>query len=298
MGDVVFKYTTLLFAVIVLGLIVLMGFEMYEGSMESIAKFGWGFLGSSVWDPVQDTYGALPFIFGTVVSSALALVISLPLSLGVAIFLSELAPSYLERPLSFLIELLAGIPSIVYGLWGVFVLVPWIRTAVEPAISKTVGFLPIFHGAPYGFGMLAAGLILSVMVLPIVASISRDVLKSVPQTQREASLGLGATRWQSIRLILRDARSGIVGATLLGLGRAIGETMAVTMVIGNRPTITASLFDPAYTMASVLANEFTEATSSMYVSALVEIALLLFVVTIIVNMLARLLVWSVTRGNR
>ncbi|HTY37635.1 MAG TPA: phosphate ABC transporter permease subunit PstC, partial [Bacteroidota bacterium] len=247
LGDVVFKYTTLLFAVIVLGLIVLMGFEMYEGSMESIAKFGWGFLGSSVWDPVQDTYGALPFIFGTVVSSALALVISLPLSLGVAIFLSELAPSYLERPLSFLIELLAGIPSIVYGLWGVFVLVPWIRTAVEPAISKTVGFLPIFHGAPYGFGMLAAGLILSVMVLPIVASISRDVLKSVPQTQREASLGLGATRWQSIRLILRDARSGIVGATLLGLGRAIGETMAVTMVIGNRPTITASLFDPAYT---------------------------------------------------
>lgn len=297
LGDVIFKYTTMLFAVIVLALILLMGFEMYQDSKPSIAKFGWSFLTGTKWDPVQDVYGALPFIFGTLASSALALVIALPLSLGIAIYLSELAPPSLERPLSFLIELLAGIPSIVYGLWGVFVLVPWIRTSIEPFFSRTLGFLPLFHGAPYGFGMLAAGLILSIMVLPIVASISRDVLKSVPQTQREASLGLGATKWQSIRLILKDAKSGILGATLLGLGRAIGETMAVTMVIGNTPKISYSLFDPGYTMASVLANEFTEATSSMYVSSLVEIALILFVVTIVVNMLARILVWSFTKSQ-
>ncbi len=261
------------------------------------AKFGWGFLSGTTWDPVQDIYGALPFIFGTLASSTIGLLIALPLSMGIAIFLSELAPPSLERPLSFLIELLAGIPSIVYGLWGVFVLVPWIRTSIEPFFSHNLGFLPLFHGAPYGFGMLAAGLILSVMVLPIVASISRDVLKSVPQTQREASIGVGATKWQSIRLILKDARSGILGATLLGLGRAIGETMAVTMVIGNRPTISYSLFDPGYTMASVLANEFTEATSDMYISSLIEIALLLFIVTIIINILARFLVWSVTRSK-
>jgi phosphate transport system permease protein len=298
LGDVLFKYTTMIFAIVVLSLILLMGVEMYIDSKPAILKFGWGFLAASVWDPVQEIYGALPFIFGTLVSSAIALVIALPLSLGVAIFLSELAPPWMERPLSFLIELLAGIPSIVYGLWGIFVLVPWIRMSVEPALSSAFGFLPIFRGAPYGFGMLAAGLILAVMVLPIVASISRDVLKSVPQTQREASLGVGATRWQSIRLILNDAKSGILGATLLGLGRAMGETMAVTMVIGNRPTVSYSLFDPGYTMASVIANEFTEATSDMYISALVEIALLLFVMTIIVNMLARLLVWSVTRSKR
>jgi len=298
LGDVVFKYTTMIFAVIVLALILLMGYEMYQDSKPSILKFGWSFLTGTTWDPVREEYGALPFIFGTLVSSAIALVIALPLSIGIAIFLSELAPPRLERPLSFLIELLAGIPSIVYGLWGIFVLVPWIRTSIEPAFSRNLGFLPIFHGAPYGFGMLAAGLILSVMILPIIASISRDVLRSVPQTQREASLGLGATRWQSIRLILKDARSGILGATLLGLGRAIGETMAVTMVIGNRPTISYSLFDPGYTMASVIANEFTEATTDMYISALIEIALILFVMTIIVNMLARILVWSVTRSKR
>lgn len=295
LGDVIFKTVTLLFAVLVLGLIVLMGFKMYQDSRPSILKFGLEFLTSSTWDPVQENYGALPFIFGTLMSSAIALVISLPLSLGAAIFLSELAPPRIERPLSFLIELLAGIPSIVYGLWGIFVLVPWIRTSVEPPISKYLGFLPVFGGAPYGFGMLAAGLILAVMILPIIASISRDVLKSVPQLQREAALAIGATRWESTRIILRDARSGILGATLLGLGRAIGETMAVTMVIGNRPMISFSLFDPGYTMASVLANEFNEATSSMYVSALIEIALLLFLVTIVINMLARVLVWSVTR---
>jgi phosphate transport system permease protein len=281
-GDAAFKNMTLSFAVIVLGLILLMGYQMYEGARPAIDKFGWSFITSSVWDPVVEEFGALPFIFGTLVSSTLALLIAVPLSLGIAIVLSELIPPAFERPLSFLIELLAGIPSIVYGLWGIFVLVPWVRTSVEPPMSEYLGFLPLFHGAPYGFGMLTAGLILSVMILPIIASISRDVLKSVPQSQREASLAIGATRWESIRLILNDAKSGIVGAILLGLGRAIGETMAVTMVIG-------------YTMASVLANEFTEATTSMYISALMEIALLLFAITIIVNMLARLLVWSVTR---
>ena len=297
MGDVVFKYTTLFFAVMVLSLILLMAYEMYVDSRPSILKFGWGFLTGATWDPVQENYGALPFIFGTMVSSLLALVIALPMSLGIAVFLSEMAPPWLERPLSFLIELLAGIPSIVYGLWGIFILVPWIRTTIEPPLSGYLGFLPIFRGAPYGFGMLAAGLILSIMILPIIASISRDVLRAVPQLQREAALAIGATKWESVRLILKDAKSGILGATLLGLGRAVGETMAVTMVIGNTPTISASLFDPGYTMASVLANEFTEATTSMYISALIEVALLLFLITVIVNMLARLLVWSATRRN-
>lgn len=295
LGDVVFKYTTMIFAGFILLLVLLMGFEMYVQAKPSIEKFGWSFLTRTVWDPVQEEYGALPFVFGTLFSSLIALVIALPLSIGIAIFLSEMAPRWLEPPLSFLIELLAGIPSIVYGLWGIFVLVPWIRTFLEPLFSQHLDFIPLFRGAPYGFGMLAAGLILSIMVLPIVTSISRDVLKAIPQTQREASLALGATKWESVKLILGDAKSGIFGAVLLGLGRAIGETMAVTMVIGNTPSISISLFDPGYTMSSVLANEFTEATTSMYLSALIEIAFLLFGITIIINMLARLLVWSVTK---
>lgn len=294
-GDVLFKNVTLFFALIVLALALIMGYEMYRASIPSIQKFGWGFLNSSTWDPVQEKFGALPFMFGTVVSSILALLIALPLSLGVAVFLSELSPPWLEKPLSFLVELLAAIPSIVYGLWGIFVLAPWLRTTIEPFLGKRLGFLPLFHGVPYGFGMLAAGIILSIMVLPIITSISRDVLRSIPNTQREAALALGATKWESTRIVLRSAKSGIFGATLLGLGRAVGETMAVTMVIGNRPEISFSLFDPSYTMASVLANEFTEATTDLYISALVEIALLLFIITIILNALARLVVWSVTR---
>ncbi len=295
LGDSIFKNLTLLFAVSVFILVVLMAYEMYQSSLLSIDKFGWKFLITSTWDPVQEIYGVLPMIYGTLVSSLIALLITLPLSIGVAIFLSELAPSWLEKPLSFLVELLAGIPSIVYGLWGIFVLVPFIREVVEPFLSENFGFLPIFEGAPYGFGMLAAILILSIMVLPIISSISRDILKSVPQSQREAALALGATKWQSTKIVLKDAKSGILGATMLGLGRAVGETMAVTMVIGNRPLISSSLFDPAYTMASVIANEFTEATSDMYLSALVELALVLFVITIFINGLARLLVWSMER---
>ncbi len=295
LGDLIFERLTLLFAVSVFLLVLLMGYEMYLGSKLSIDKFGWSFLVNSTWDPVQEIYGALPIIYGTVVSSLLALIIALPLSIGVAIYLAEVAPPWLEKPLSFLVELLAGIPSVIYGLWGIFVLVPWIRTDVEPYLSDKLGFLPFFRGAPYGFGMLAAVLILSIMVLPIISSISRDVLKSVPHSQREAALALGATKWQSTIIVLKDAKSGILGATMLGLGRAIGETMAVTMVIGNRALISPSLFDPSYTMASVIANEFTEATSEMYLSALIQLALVLFVITIIINAFAHLLVWSMSR---
>lgn len=295
LGDFIFERLTLFFAVLVFLLVILMGYEMYQGSKISIEKFGWSFLTNSVWDPVMEVYGALPIIYGTIVSSFLALVISVPLSIGIAVFLSELSPDWLEKPLSFLVELLAGIPSVVYGLWGIFVLVPWIRTDVEPFLSEHLGFLPFFRGAPYGYGMLAAVLILAIMVLPIVSSISRDILKSVPQSQREAALALGATRWQSTKIVLKDAKSGILGATMLGLGRAVGETMAVTMVIGNRASISASLFDPSYTMASVIANEFTEATSEMYLSVLIQLALVLFVLTIIINALAKLLVWSMER---
>jgi phosphate transport system permease protein len=295
LGDFIFKNLTLLFAIFVFSLVFLMAFEMCRGSQESINKFGWNFLTSTTWDPVQDVYGALPFIYGTVVSSVLALIIAIPLGLGVAVLLSELAPRWLAVPTGFIVELLAAIPSIVYGLWGVFVLVPWLRTVVEPFLRKSLGFLPFFKGAPYGFGMLAAGLILAIMVLPIIISISRDVLKAIPNTYREASLALGATKWETTKIVLSGAKSGIVGASLLGLGRAIGETMAVTMVIGNRPEISASLFNPSYSMASVIANEFSEATSDLYVSSLIEIALVLFAVTIILNALARLIIWSVSK---
>ncbi len=296
-GDTVFKYLTSFFASLVLVLIVLMIYEMYAASIPTIEKFGWKFLFSSVWDPVKDEYGALPFIYGTLVSSFIALVIALPLGVGIAIFLSELAPRWLEQPFSFFVELLAGIPSIVYGIWGFFVMVPWVRSTVEPFLSKNFGFIPLFEGAPYGVGMLSAGVILSIMILPIIASISRDVLKSVPVSQKEAALALGSTRWEATRIAISYCRSGIIGATILGLGRALGETMAVTMVIGNRPIIKTSLFEPGYTMASVLANEFTEATSQLYISALIEIALVLFVIAILVNSIARLLVWSFTKNS-
>ena len=294
-GDKVFKTTTMLFALFVFALVFLMGYEMVRGSELSLKQFGWKFLTTSKWDPVAEEYGALPVIFGTLVSSLLALLIALPLSIGVAIFLSELAPRWLERPVSFLVELLAAIPSIVYGLWGIFVLVPWLRNSVEPFLIKNAGFLPFFKGVPYGFGMLAAGIILAIMVLPIISSISRDVLRAIPNSQREAAFALGATKWETTKIVLSDGKSGLLGATLLGLGRAVGETMAVTMVIGNRPEISYSLLDPGYSMASVIANEFAEATSSLYTSALIEIALILFIVTIILNVIARLIVLSITK---
>ena len=302
LGDRV--YTALVLASVWLVLLLAAGLvaALVWESWEAIRTFGFRFLATSEWDPVAGEFGALPFIYGTLVSSALALIIAVPLSLGAAIFLAELAPSWIRPPISFLIEMLAAVPSVVYGLWGIFVLVPWLRDWVQPILGRTLGFLPLFQGPPYGIGMLAAGVILSIMVVPYITSVSREILLAVPGSQREAALGLGATRWEATRMaVLRYGRSGLIGAILLGLGRALGETMAVTMVIGNRPEIAASLFAPGYTMSSVLANEFTEATSDLYVSALVEIGLLLLVVTVVVNGLARLLVWSVggpARGGR
>src|SRR5262245_41265761 len=260
----------------------------------SVRAFGLQFLYTSVWDPVAERFGAVPFIYGTVVSSLLALLISVPLGLGAAIYLAELAPQWIRTPIAFLVELVAAIPSVVYGLWGIFVLAPLLRVWVQPALGRTLGFLPLFQGTPYGAGILASRITLPIMVVPFITAVGREVLLAVPNTQREAALALGATRWETTRMaVLRYGRSGLIGAILLGLGRALGETMAVTMVIGNRPEISASLFAPGYTMASVLANEFTEATSDLYLSALVQIGLLLLVVTVLVTALARLLVWTV-----
>jgi phosphate transport system permease protein len=260
----------------------------------ALRAFGWRFLVTSTWDPVAEHFGALPLIYGTLVSSGLALLLAVPLGIGAAVYLAELAPVWIRPPITFLVELLAAVPSVIYGLWGVFVLAPFLRGYVQPALGRTLGFLPLFQGPPYGVGMLAAGLILAIMVVPFIIAVSREVLLAVPTAQREAALALGATRWETTRIaVLRYGRSGLVGAVLLGLGRALGETMAVTMVIGNRPAIAASLFAPGYTLASMLANEFTEATSDLYLAALIEVGLLLFVVTVLVNALARLLVWSV-----
>jgi phosphate transport system permease protein len=282
----------------VVALLALIVYQLVVGSQLSWHAFGWKFFGQSDWNPVEDHYGALPFMFGTIVSSLLALVIAVPLSLGVAVFITEMCPIRLRGILSFTTELLAAIPSVVYGLWAIFVLVPALRQYVQPLLAKLFGWTGLFSGPLYGYSMLAAGVILAIMIIPIVSSIAREVLTVVPQHQREAVLALGATRWEMVRMgVLRNARAGIVGAIILGLGRALGETMAVTMVIGNRPDIAKSLFAPGYTMASVLANEFTEATGDLYLSALIEIGLALFFVTIVVNALARLMVWSVTRGQ-
>jgi phosphate transport system permease protein len=282
----------------VLGLLVLIVYELMSGSKLSWHAFGFKFFAASDWDPVRESFGALPFIYGTIVSSVLALIIAVPLAIGVAVFTTEMCPKALRGPLSFFVELLAAIPSVIYGLWAIFVLVPLLSNYIEPFLSKTFGWTGLFEGAPYGIGMLAAGIILAIMIIPIISSITREVLMVVPQHQREGVLALGATRWEMIRVgVLRNARAGIVGGIILGLGRALGETMAVTMVIGNRVDIPKSLFGQGYTMASVLANEFSEATGDMYLSALIEIGLALFFVTIIVNALAQLLVWTVTRGQ-
>jgi phosphate transport system permease protein len=263
----------------------------------AVQRFGARFFVTSTWDPVAGTFGVLPFIYGTVVSSALALLIAVPLGLGVAIFLSELVPGWLRAPIGFLVELLAAIPSVVIGLWGIFVLVPWVRGSLSPLLKSALGFLPLFSGPPLGIGMLAAGLVLAVMVVPFIVAVSTEVMRAVPPSQREAALALGATRWETTRTaVLPYARSGIVGAIFLALARALGETMAVTMVIGNVPQIKASLFAPAYTIPAVIANEFAEATGDLYLAALVYAGLVLFVVTVAVNALARLLVRRVSRG--
>jgi phosphate transport system permease protein len=281
----------------ILALVVLIVFELITKSSLSWHAFGFKFFIASEWDPVNDKYGALPFVYGTLVSSLLSLLIAVPLAIGTAVFVTELSPRWLRNPLAFTTELLAAIPSVIYGLWAIFVLVPLLRQYVQPGLAKYFGWTTLFEGPPYGIGMLAAGIILAIMILPIISSITREVMTAVPQQQREAVLALGATRWEMIRTgVLRNARAGILGGVILGLGRALGETMAVTMVIGNRPEIAKSLFAPGYTMASVIANEFSEATGDTYLSALVEVGLALFLVTIIVNIFAQLLVWSVTRG--
>ena len=297
LGDRLFRWLTAAFATGIVLLLAAMALQLLRAAAPALRRFGPGFVVSQQWDPVRDLFGALPFIYGTVVSSLLALVLAVPIALGVAIFLAELAPDWLRKTMGFVVELLAAVPSVIYGLWGIFVLAPWLRNTVEPALGRAFGFLPFFRGPHQGIGMLAAAIILAIMILPTIASVSREVLRAVPDILREGALALGATRWEAIkRAVLPAARSGLVGAVILGLGRALGETMAVTMVIGNRPEIATSLFAPGYTMASVIANEFTEATGDVYLAALAAIGFLLFVVTLLLNVVARALVWRVSRA--
>jgi phosphate transport system permease protein len=297
-ADSIFHMAMLSCGLCVLALVGLIVYELITKSNLSWHAFGWKFFFQSEWDPVALQFGAFPFVYGTIVSSILALVIAVPLAIGVAVFITEMCPGWLRGPLAFTTELLAAIPSVIYGLWALFVLVPLLRDYIEPWLGRYLGWTGLFEGTPYGIGMLAAGVILAIMVVPIISSITREVMTAVPQQQREAVLALGATRWEMIRIgVLRNARAGIMGGVILGLGRALGETMAVTMVIGNNPQIVRSLFAPGYTMASVIANEFSEATGDVNLSALVEIGLALFLVTIIVNIVAQFLVWTVTRGT-
>jgi len=298
-GDGVARIVTLIFAlltVVITGMIVV---QLWVLSAESRHAFGWRFFWSQEWDPVFNKFGALPFIYGTLVTSAVGMLIAVPLGLGAAIFLAELAPRGISDFLTFLIDLLAAVPSVIYGLIGVFILVPLMRTEIQPFLKRTLGFLPLFTGPAYGIGFLTAGIVLAVMIVPFIISVSREVLLAVPREQREASLALGATRWEATwKAVVPYARTGIMGSVFLALARALGETMAVTMVVGNNPRIAASLLGPGYSIASVLANEFSEATGSMYVSALIELGLVLFLLTFIINGLARLLIVVTTqRGS-
>jgi phosphate transport system permease protein len=289
-GDRAFKWLTLVMALTIFALVALIGFELFRGSHLSLQKFGWHFLVSSDWDPVNDVYGALPFIFGTLVSAAIALVIAVPISIATAVYLTELAPLRIRQPLIMFIELLAAVPSVILGLWGIFVMVPFLRDHFFPLLQKYLGFLPFFKGPIYGVSMMAGGIIVAIMIIPIITSVSREILRSVPGLQREAAYALGATRWEVTRIaVLSYAKKGLFGAVILGLGRALGETMAVTMVIGNIPQIVASLFKPGATLASVIANEFGEATTDLQLSALFEIGLVLLGVTVFVNIIAQLL---------
>lgn len=295
-GDSVFSGIALCFALSIIVILMFMAGAMVLESLPAIKAFGLRFLTGSTWDAVQEDFASLPYLYGSVVSSLLALLLATPLSVGCALFITELAPRRVGAVTAALVELLAAIPSVIYGLWGILVMTPWLQSTVQPLLIKHLGFLPFFQGAPYGVSMLAAVLILMIMVVPIITSITKEVLLAVPQSQKEAALALGATRWETIRIaVLPYGRSGILGAVILGLGRAIGETMAVTMVIGNTPKISLSLLDPAYTMPSVIANEFAEAVSKLHSSALMEVGLILLAVTLIINVLARLLLWSVTR---
>jgi phosphate transport system permease protein len=295
--DRTFRLATGVFAALVLLTVLGIGFELTRQSLLSIRKFGFSFWTHSTWDPVSGEFGALPFIWGTLYSSIAALLLSTPVALGIAIYISELSPRMLRQPLAYLTELLAAIPSIVYGVWAMFVLVPAVRS-LEVHMPDVLKKLPIFKGPPLGVGMLSAALILAVMVVPFTSSVAREVLKNVPSAQREAAYALGATRWEAIKIAIGYGKTGIIGAVMLGFGRALGETMAVTMVIGNNPQVSASLFAPQYTMAAVIANEFSEAADELYLHALIEIGLLLFIVTIVVNGISRLLIWSMKARSR
>ncbi len=297
-GDRVYEFLTALCALVVPALVVAIAVAIFAAAWPAFARLGLSIVTTSDWDVRGGHFGAAPAVFGTLVSSAVALIIATPLAIGVAIFLSEFSPSWLRQPVGFLVDLLAAIPSVVYGLWGIFVLIPMLRQQVMPFLrdSLHLGATPFFSGPAYGPSMLAAGLILAIMALPYISAVSREVLMAVPRSQREAALALGATRWETIRdAVVPYAKSGIIGGIMLGLGRALGETMAVTMVIGNRPEISASLFAPGYTMASLIANEFSEATNDLHVSALMAVGAVLFVITLIVNAVARWLVWRVSR---
>src|ERR1700735_3886422 len=290
-GDEIAHLITLIFAASILLITALLVYRLWIDSAASRHQFGWHFFFTSTWDPVAGDFGALPFIYGTLVTSALALIIAVPLGLGAAIFFAELAPRRISDSLAFLIDLLAAVPSVIYGLLGIFILVPLMRTVIAPALRSTLGFLPFFQGPSYGVGMLTAGMVLAIMVVPFIISVSREVLLSVPSDQRESALSLGATRWEATwKVVVPFARTGIFGSVFLALARALGETMAVTMVIGNDPRIAASLFAPGYSIAAVIANEFSEATGELYVHALIELGLVLFLITFILNGLARILI--------
>jgi phosphate transport system permease protein len=294
LGDRIFSNLTLVFALVIVAILLGLVAVLNIDAATSISKFGLSFLSSSSWDPVKESFGALPAIYGTLVTSAIAILLAVPISLGAAIFLVEMAPSWLRGPCSFLIEMLAAIPSVIIGLWGIYVLVPFM-TPIERWLGNHLGFIPIFHGQVFGFSFLTAGVILTLMIIPIITAVSRDAIRAVPDHQREAMLALGATRWETIRrAVLPYCRSGLVGATILGLGRALGETMAVTMVIGNVPKVTASFFSPGTTIPSLIASQFGEASSGLFISSLLELALVLFGVTLLVNVVARLLVWRLT----
>ena len=290
-GDEIARLITLLFAASVVLVTVLLVFELWQGSALPRHKFGLSFLFTRVWDPIAEQFGALPFIYGTLITATVSLVIAVPLGIGAAIFLAELAPARLSDALEFFIDLLAAVPSVIYGLLGVFIVVPLMRDYVQPGLKNTLGFLPLFSGPAYGIGFLTAGIVLAIMVIPYIISVSREVLMSVPRDQREAALGLGSTRWESTwKVVVPFARTGILGSIFLALARALGETMAVTMVIGNTPTISASLLSPGYSIAAVIANEFTEATGDVHLQALIELGLVLFLLTFLLNGVARLLI--------
>jgi phosphate transport system permease protein len=298
-ADEIAHLITLIAASALLLIAVLLVYQLWVLSAESRAKFGWSFFITQTWDPVSGDFGALPFIYGTLVTSAVALIIAVPLGVGAAIFLAELAPPKLSSSLTFVSDLLAAVPSVIYGLLGVFLLVPMMRTTIQPALKRTLGFLPLFKGPSYGIGFLTAGIVLAIMIVPFVLSVSREVLLAIPRDQREAALALGATKWESTwKVVVPAARIGIFGSVFLALARALGETMAVTMVIGNNPRISESLFSPGYSIAAVLANEFSEATGNLYLSSLIELGLVLFLLTFVLNGLARLLIVVTTaRGS-